>query len=145
MRTYALGLLARAFQTEAKDTSPAGAGARGEECVAGSFDSYGVPEETEWATQGGRSRDFEPLTGTELRSLRERAPFLSFAALCRWVWRSLSPFVPLGARHNQDPLSGIRASQTVKSRSLTGLADLRPNDASPAGEAAAQVRKQHIS
>ena len=36
--------------------------------------------------------------------------------------------VPLGARHNQDPLSGIRASQTVQSRSLTGLANLRPNE-----------------
>ena len=62
MRTYALGLLARAFQTEANDTSPPGpgpgagagrGGARGEEWVAGSFDSYGVPEGKEWATAGG--------------------------------------------------------------------------------------------
>ena len=75
------------------------------------FDSYGVPEEREWASGGARSRDFMPLRPEELPSAA-----IPSKSLCQWVWDGLDPSVsPMGYRHLPRPVTGsIARAQAMK-------------------------------
>ena len=75
------------------------------------FDSYGVPEEREWASGGARSRDFMPLRPEELPSAA-----IPSKSLCQWVWDGLDPIVsPMSYRHLPRPVTGsIARAQAMR-------------------------------
>eukprot|EP00729_Bicosta_minor_P023447 gene23447-16284_t len=110
LRTYALGILARALQVGSND-------------FPRSFDSYGKAETAGWAQNGERSRDFELLQPDEVAAFT--ATRTSFA---QWFANSFAPLVPPGCRKlvfNSGWLSGNVAQCTVIAQSAVGLANLR--------------------
>jgi len=59
---------------------------------------------------GARSRDFtDPLRGYEQQS----TGWCNFQGVCKWLWRSISPFMPAGIRHNDLPVHGILARNRI--------------------------------
>jgi hypothetical protein len=107
MRVYALGVLARAVQNGVNE-------------LPRSFDSYGMPEDDEWLTDGARCRDFQPLQPDELVALQQTP-----RSVMAWVWGSIRPGVPSGCRHASNPLSGSMAQAHVETEAVTGLSQLR--------------------
>jgi hypothetical protein len=59
---------------------------------------------------GARSRDFtDPLRGYE----RQNTGWCNFQGMFKWLWRSISPLMPPGVRHNDLPVHGILARNRI--------------------------------
>lgn len=82
-------------------------------------------DESPLVLQGGRSRDFTD----PLRSYEQQRH--SVRSVLTWIWRSLSPFLPPGSRHNALPANGILArNRVVAMKAATAWAALSREDAS---------------
>jgi len=86
-----------------------------------SRDSFGQLEDESWI-RGARSRDFEPLSESEMESMR-----FSWKSTWHWVVQSLKPSVQPGCRHESNPLSGSLAQTSVRGGSREGLVELLAN------------------
>ena len=88
-------------------------------------DSFGHLEDDDWV-HGNRSRDFEPLSDAEAKSLE-----FTWRSLLKWLWLSLDPSVQPGCRYQYNPHSGSLAQCSVRSENRVMLTSIQNDPHSP--------------
>ena len=88
-------------------------------------DSFGHLEDDDWV-HGNRSRDFEPLSDAEAKSLE-----FTWRSLLKWLWLSLDPSVQSGCRYQYNPHSGSLAQCSVRSENRVMLTSIQNDPHSP--------------